>query len=132
MGTTKKPTYPSMIKEGVIYSTDKEKAEVFNNTYMDSLELLLDENIPEHDLLQEIMIWKMDVDDISKCIDTNNAYQPDNISPRRIKEARPSITKVLTQNVNKSLNIAKFPLALKRANVLPIYKKNRRFYHYQL
>ena len=69
-----------------------------------------------------------DVDDIIKCIDTNKAYGPDNVSPRLIKEARPSIVKVLTRLFNKSLQLAKFPLIWKRANVLPIYEKAEIFF----
>jgi hypothetical protein len=49
------------------------------------------------------------------------------VSPRLIKEAGPSIVPILTRLFNKSLELAKFPLAWKRANVLPIYKKAESF-----
>jgi hypothetical protein len=134
MGVNKKSNYPSMVKDGEIYSTDKEKAQIFNQTYLDSSNLEgrdydvpQDETLPEHEPLEEITILEKDVDDILKCIDTNKAYGPDNISPRLLKEARPSITKILTKIFNKSLQLAKFPLMWKRANVLPIYKKAETF-----
>ena len=49
--------------------------------------------------------------------------RPDNISPKLIKEAGSTIVKILAEIFNKSLQLAKFPLKWKQANVLPIYKK---------
>ena len=82
---------------------------------------------PGANTLDNIHVLEKDVEDVIKGIDTNKAYGPDNISPRLIKEAGPSIVKVLTKNFNKSLQLAKFPLMWKRANVLPIYKKAEDF-----
>jgi hypothetical protein len=123
-----------MVKNGVIYSTDEEKAQAFNETYIESSNIVGDqfdipqEDItPDHELLSEIIITERDVDDILKTIDPNKAYGPDNISPRLIKEAGSTITGILTRIFNKSLSLAKFPLIWKRANVLPIYKKAEKF-----
>jgi hypothetical protein len=134
MGTGKDSQYPTMTKNDIIYTTDKEKAEVFNETYLESANSVPDnENdilpdiIPPHDLLENITITEQDVSDILKTLNTKKAYGPDGISPRLIKEAGPSIVKVLTRLFNKSLELAKFPLAWKRANVLPIYKKAEDF-----
>ena len=134
MGTTKKSNYPVIIKDGISYVTDKEKAQAFNDTYIassnlvgDEYEIPLDDIIPEHILLDNIDIKEQDVEDIIKIINTNKAYGPDKISPRLIKEAGSSITKILTKIFNMSLQLAKFPLAWKRANVLPIFKKAESF-----
>jgi hypothetical protein len=134
MGTSKKSSYPVMIKNGIFYSTDKEKADLFNETYLESSNLSGDhfdlpdeENTPQHELLDEIIILEKDVDDIIKGINTNKAYGPDNISPRLIKEAGPVIVKVLTRIFNRSLQLAKFPSIWKCANVLPIFKKAEAF-----
>jgi hypothetical protein len=134
MGTSKKSNYPVMIKGGVIYSTDKEKAEAFNETYLESANMAGDlydvpfeDIIPDHEVLDEIKITERDVADVIKCINTNKAYGPDDVSPRLIKEAGHSIVNILTKIFNKSLQLAKFPLAWKRANVLPIYKKAETF-----
>jgi hypothetical protein len=134
MGTSKKSNYPVMIRGNKICETDKEKADAFNDTYIESSNMAGDNfEIPEHvvplvnDHLDNIIVKEKDVEDILKCIDTNKAYGPDNISPRLLKEAGPSIVKILTKIFNKSLQLAKFPLIWKRANVLPIFKKAEAF-----
>ena len=134
MGTSKKSQYPVMLKNGQIYASDKEKAEAFNETYLESSMTVNDEyEVPnenlfyEHEPLDKIEILEKDVEDMLKCIDVNKAYGPDGVSPRLIKEAGTSIVKILTKIFNKSLELAKFPLAWKRANVLPIYKKAEMF-----
>jgi hypothetical protein len=134
MGTKKKTSFPVIIKDGVFCDTDKEKAEAFNKTYLDSSNLTGEFfDLPEgeeeigHEPLEFIRVTEKDVDDVIKGINTNKAYGPDNISPRLIKEARPSIVKILTLIFNKSLELSKFPAIWKRANVLPIYKKAETF-----
>jgi hypothetical protein len=116
------------------YDTDKGKAQAFNETYIESSKLSGDNfDLPcedpevNHDLIENIEITEKEVEDIIKGIDTNKAYGPDNISPRLIKEAGPGITRILTIFFNKSLQLAKFPLMWKRANVLPIFKKAEDF-----
>ena len=136
MGTSKKSNFPVMIKDNKVCETDKEKADAFNDTYIESSSMagdnfdLPDDTVPlvnDNDQLDNIIIKEQDVEDILKCIDTNKAYGPDNISPRLLKEAGPSIVKNLTKIFNKSLELARFPLIWKRANVLPIYKKAETF-----
>ena len=135
MNTTKKSSYPILIKNGEMYETDREKANIFNETYLESstleaneYELPLEEpNLPDHDLIDNVIVQEQDVEDILKGLDVNKAYGPDNLSPRLLKEAGGSIVKVLTLLFNKSLELAKFPQAWKRANVLPIFKKAETF-----
>ena len=134
MGTKKTTNYPTMIKNDIMYVTDKEKAEVFNQTYLESAtldlgndDIDLGDNTPDHDLLSHIIVKEQDVRDILISIDPNKAYGPDGISPRLIKEAGTSIVNVLTRLFNRSLELAIFPLTWKRANVLPIYKKEEEF-----
>jgi hypothetical protein len=135
MGTSKKSNYPVMIHDNKICESDKDKAEAFNDTYVKSSTLNDDDfEVPDvqmeldHEPIEHIRILEKDVDDIIKCLDVNKAYGPDNVSPKLLKEARPSIVKVLTRIFNKSLELAKFPLIWKRANVLPIYKKAETFF----
>jgi hypothetical protein len=134
MGSSKKSNYPTMVKDGETFITDKEKAEAFNSTYLqssnltgDNFDLPPDDSLPDYEPLEEIKILEQDVDDILKCLDPTKAYGPDNISPKLIKEARPAIVGILTKIFNKSLSLAKFPSAWKRANVLPIFKKAETF-----
>jgi hypothetical protein len=134
MGTKKSTSYPAMIKDDIIYSTDIEKAEAFNQTYLESatLDLANDDQILDRGpvcpvSLDSITVTEKDVRDILTTINPNKAYGHDGISPRLIKEAGPSIVRVLTRLFNKSLELAIFPLSWKRANVLPIYKKAEEF-----
>ena len=131
MNTSKKSNYPVMKDDENIYVTDKEKATAFNKTYLDSSNIdggehepnQGDHELPNHELLDKIIITETDVADMIKCINVNKAYGPDNVSPRLVKEAGSAIVKVLTKLFNMSLELGKFPLIWKRANVLPIYKK---------
>ena len=134
MGKAKKSSFPVMENKGVLYSTDKEKAELFNQVYLESSNLSGDHfDLPEvvpavdHETLEEIVVLEKDVEDVLKCLDTNKAYGPDNVSPRLVKEAGPAIVGILTKIFNKSLLLAKFPFIWKRANVLPIFKKAEEF-----
>jgi hypothetical protein len=134
MGTSKKSNYPVIIKDGVHCLTDRDKAQAFNDSYLASANLSgdnFDLHEPDievdHDKLEFIEITEKDVEDVLKGINTNKAYGPDNISPRLIKEAGPSIVGILTRLFNKSLQLAKFPSLWKKANVLPIYKKAEDF-----
>jgi hypothetical protein len=46
MGNTKRSSYPSLIKDGVVFDTEESKAEVFNDTYLESQNLPDDPNVP--------------------------------------------------------------------------------------
>jgi hypothetical protein len=134
MHSNKKSTFPVMEKDGILYSTDKEKAEVFNETYIESSDLAGqsfdlpgDAPEPNYEHLQDIIITEQDVSDVLKGLDTNKAYGPDKVSPRLVKEAGQTIVGVLTTIFNKSLQMAKFPRIWKQANVLPIFKKAETF-----
>ena len=73
MGSTKKSNYPVLVKDGVIYDTDREKAQVFNETYIESSKLSGDNFIlPEeeihvnHETLENLTITEKEVEDIIK------------------------------------------------------------------
>ena len=96
MNTSKKSNYPVMIDNDEIFETDKEKASLFNRTYLESSNIEDDGDEipqetevggPEHEDLDKIIVTEKDVDDVLKCINVNKAYGPDNVSPRLIKEA---------------------------------------------
>jgi hypothetical protein len=134
MNNKKSSSFPVMEKDGTLYCTDKEKADLFNETYLESSNLAGDHfDLPgpapqvDHDTLENIVITEKDVEDVLKSLNVNKAYGPDNVSPRLIKEAGPAIVGILTKLFNKSLSMAKFPFIWKRANVLPIFKKAEAF-----
>ena len=110
-----------------------QKAEAFNETFLESSRLENDppepdfiemDNVP---VIEDITITEQDVDDIIKSLDTSKSYGHDMISPRMLKEARPSVVPILTKLFNKSLNLGQFPSIWKKANVIPIYKKEEDF-----
>jgi hypothetical protein len=134
MGNKKSSSYPSLVSRGDIYVTDEEKANLFNETFLDISKLNappipLDDPIPLTDkVLENIEVSEQDVKDILSTINVTKAYGPDNLSPRLIKEAGNSIVTVLTRLFNLSLTKGIFPALWKRANVLPIYKKAEQFF----
>ena len=73
--------------------------------------------------LTTILITEQDVIDQVDILDVSKAYGPDGISPRLIKEGGRPMCQLLQSLFNKSLEISKFPLIWKSANVVPIFKK---------
>jgi hypothetical protein len=136
MGNNKASSYPSLVSEGNIYTTDEEKAQIFNETFLNISKLnappttnLEIDPVPTTDKeLEMIIVKEQDVKDILSTINTNKAYGPDDISPRLIKEAGNTIVKVLTKIFNISLAKGIFPALWKKANVLPIFKKAEQFF----
>jgi hypothetical protein len=136
MGSNKKSTYPSLVSNGEILTTDQEKATAFNETFLNISKLnappthILENDPPPltDQVLENIQVTEKDVTDILSTINVKKAYGPDNVSPRLIKEAGLSIVKVLTRIFNHSLSKGIFPSLWKKANVLPIFKKAEQFF----
>ena len=61
-----------------------------------------------------------------KSLDTSKAYGPDGISPKLLEEGKDILAVHLSRLYNLSLRQEKFPAMLKRANVLPIHKKDEK------
>ena len=135
MGNRKQSTIPSMMANNEVYNTDEEKAKLFNDYFLEVQSLpnepedpTFDEQDPPDETIEMITISNKDVDDALKCLDANKAYGPDGISPKVLKEGRPSLVNILTKMFNLSLSKGIFPNAWKRANVCPIYKKAEEFF----
>jgi hypothetical protein len=133
MGNNKASTYPSLTSHGEIFSTDEEKATLFNETFLETSRLnappgeLLDAEPYTDQELENITIKEQDVKDILSTLNVNKAYGPDNLSPRIIKETGDTLVTVLTRIFNLSLAKGVFPKLWKKANVLPIFKKAEQF-----
>jgi hypothetical protein len=134
MGNKKSSTYPALVSRGDIFTTDEEKATLFNETFLEisTLNAPPTEIPPEppitDQVLENIIVKEQDVKDILSTINVTKAYGPDNLSPRIIKEAGNTIVSVLTRLFNLSLSKGIFPKLWKRANVLPIFKKAEQFF----
>jgi hypothetical protein len=118
--------------DGSIQNDDEGKATLFNEyfTNVQTLSSAPDaDNLVEHDLdeagphLDTITATAQDVKDLLSILNVTKAYGPDNIGPKLLKEAAPSITASLVKLFNFSLSKGIFPSSWKLANVVPIYKK---------
>ena len=76
--------------------------------------------------LSSIQTTPDEVYELLKCIDPSKSTGPDNVNPRLLKETALSIAPSLSKLFNISLNRGEFPSNWKRANVIPIHKKNSR------
>jgi hypothetical protein len=123
---------PSMLYNGEVLTSDKDKAQAFNETYLRSStledehkQLPEDPDPPEEQShIEDFDITEQEVIDILKGINPNKAYGPDGISPRLLREAGRSIASSLARLFNLSLRTGIFPAIWKQANVLPIFKKD--------
>ena len=86
-----------------------------------SIPSLIAEPIPT---LSDIVVQEEEVWDQIKILDCSKSYGPHGISPRFIKMAGVSLVKPLTLLLNISLSNGIFPSNWKKANVLPLHKKN--------
>ena len=112
-----------------IITSNSEKAEMFNKHFL-SVSTLDDSNcqIPNDQrihgsVLDEIVITSEDVKDQLKNLNTSKAFGPDNISPKFLKEGSSVLVPVLQALFNKCLHQSVFPNIWKRANVIPVHKK---------
>jgi len=75
-------------------------------------------------VLSELVISKQDVLDQLKTLDPSKAFGPDKISPRFLKEGAVHLAVPLCKLFNASLQCSVFPDIWKKANVLPLHKKD--------
>ena len=121
---------PAIIIDGNTISADEEKAQAFNEYFIQCS--TLDESnatLPSIHPLTESTMESMEtsVDAVNKCLsqlDTTKAFWPDAVGPRLLKEGAVQLAPVLCRLFNMSLNSGKFPKLWKRANVIPLFKKN--------
>ena len=121
---------PPIESEGIIYTDDFEKANLFNNyfqgqTILDDSNAVLPE-LPEPSYLtslSSIAFDSQEVEEILKTLKTDKASGPDGLSNRILKELSHELSSPLCSLFNKSLSLGKFPLPYKDANVTPVHKK---------
>ena len=116
---------------GTAVCDDTEKAQVFNEYFiqcstLDTGTAQLPSNYPS---LTESHIgsWQTSVNDVVNClskIDTSKAVGPDGINPKLLKEGAHQLAPSLCKLYNLSLDLGKVPKIWKKANVIPLFKKN--------
>ena len=121
---------PPIESEGIIYTDDFEKANLFNN-YFQGQTVLDDSNavppeLPEPSYLTSLSSIAFDpqeVEEILRTLKTDKASGPDGLSNRILKELSHELSSPLCSLFNKSLSLGKFPSPYKDANVTPVHKK---------
>ena len=125
---------PPLEVEDNLITDDKAKAEAFNNFFLkasqlDDKDAVLPDNIRLFDdgtTLTTINITKQDVIDQIKDLDSTKSYGPDGISPVFLKEGGETIVNVMHKLFTMSIHQSKFPSSFKKANVVPIHKKDKK------
>ena len=125
-------TYPPVtdpVSKTPVYD-DGKKTGVFNSFFLSltAIDLsnakLPDNSITDSDLfLETIEVTESEILELLNNINPNKASGPDGISPRILKEAGPAIVPSLTKLIKMSLQQCKVPKLWKKANVIPIHKK---------
>ena len=121
---------PPMKDNDRLVSSDYEKAQLFNKHFLSTSKLndnnctLPNDPFIHESILNNIIITEQDVNDQLKTLDTNKAFGPDQISPKLLKEAANQLSPVLCTLFNRSLQTSTFPNIWKKANVLPLHKKD--------
>ena len=116
------------------YITDfKEKAENFNNFFAkqctivnNTSQLPTDSLKRTHNCLSTIFFTKEDIAIIIKNLDPNKAHGHDMISIVMLKTCGESILKPLELMFKSCIESGKFPIEWKKANVVPVHKKNNK------
>ena len=125
---------PPLNHNGMIITKDAVKARVFNEFFASASKLnesnaklpINSTPIPGISTISEIIITEQEVKDQINVLKSNKGFGPDQISPKFIKFGGHVLITPLTNLFNKSLQCAKVPKLWKRANVIPVHKKDSR------
>ena len=126
----KSSSYPPLNVNDNLITDDEEKAQAFNSHFI-KFSTIDDDNLPIPDdavrsarTLHDITIVEQDIIDLLKGLDLKKASGPDQISQVMLKAAGATIAPSLTKLFNLSLRTCLFPELWKKANVVPLFKKN--------
>jgi hypothetical protein len=132
LGKGKDDSYPP-IHNGNIYATsNKEKAELFNKYFLSHSNLDLSNAKLPNDVsnsefvIENVSATEQEVSDLIATLDICKATGHDDISSRMLKMAGVCIVPSLTRLINMCFVNQKFPDYWKKANVLPLHKKDKR------
>ena len=127
------PCTTLLFHENKFITDFKEKAELFNQLFVNLNSLLSNNSVFSTDLpqltikcLDLIHFSSSDITKIISHLDPNKAHGHDMLSIRMIKLCGNSICKPLSIIFNDCLNEDKFPDKWKKANVVPIHKKGNK------
>ena len=125
--------HTSFFFENKFITDFKEKAELFNHFFVNQCSLLSNNSVLPTDLpqltnkcLDSIHFSSSDIAKIISHLDPNKAHGHDMLSIRMIKLCGNSICKPLSIIFNDCLNEGKFPHEWKKANIVPVHRKENK------
>ena len=133
MNGKKTPIIPPLLINNQFISDFKVKSNLFNNYFSDQCTPIANESQIPNEInhytdkyLYNVRFSLDDICNIIRNLDTNKAHGYDNISVRIIKIFGNSICKPLEIIFRCCLEVGIFPAIWKKANIVPIHKKNER------
>jgi len=130
-----KQSIDTILVDGKLLTTKEEIADAFK-THFETCALKLAENLPQGEDTSAIMptgpnwsfkqVSYIDILKIIRSMKNKNSAGYDCLSNRMLKKEAYRFSTLLTPLINESLNEGIFPSSLKRANLIPIYKKGDR------
>ena len=116
-GNKHKPSIPTMIEDKTMLSSALEKANLFNNHFINKAKLLEVDKLPKksdmpvtpNKSLSSVPITEEIIENIVKSLPVRKANGLDNLSNQLLKEGIPAISKSLCSLFNASLTSVKFP-----------------------
>lgn len=122
---------PPLQKLDEVITDDKDKADLFNDFFLkassidDSQAAIPDNAITNiGPFLEKITVTYDDVKDQVETLKCNKAYGHDEVSPIFLKEGGQTVVMVLHRLFTLSLEQKQFPSMWKKANVIPLHKKD--------
>ena len=131
LSNRKIPCIPSLFHENKLVTDFSEKAEIFNFYFSKQCSLInSDSSLPCEIIkktINSLYSVRFSTEDISQIInnlDSNKAHGHDEISIRMLKICGSSVCRPLQIIYKSCLDRGKFPQEWKKANVVPVHKKN--------
>ena len=130
LSTQDKASPPPLKENDIIYTDDKEKANLLNSYFKTQSDLndagkelphIIQTN-PNN--LTQLVTNPTEVKSILETLQTGKASGPDNINNYVLKICSSELSHPLSKLFNLSLSLSKVPKAWKEANVTPVFKKD--------
>ncbi len=128
----------SLKKDGILYTEDKDKANILNKQFQDAFSKPIQYTKDEfqrrcpmpttaYPNMEPIVIDENGVEKLLRDLKPNKASGPDGISPRVLKQLSREIAPIVTIIFRKSLSSGVVPSDWKSAYVAPVFKKGRKY-----
>ena len=126
---------PPLLENGVFITNFQTKANIFNNHFVEQCSLISNDSVhvlPNpvsrfcNSSLSSVEITGEKILSIIRSLDPKKAHSWDDISINMIKLCDTEIVKPLYLMYTECLETGRFPSGWKKANVLPIHKKENR------